>query len=283
MWVSGLKCICMVIAGQDSRDSDQFHAPGTKGGWSCVAAPPQTGDWSIMTKGIVYVALGGKYIEYAMRSAATALRVSPGLPTALFTNDPDMLPKLNPFTKVRELKLAVRRPGARKTAKMMALAGSPFEDTIFLDADTRVIRSIDHLFALLDTSDIAMSYSARRVNAHAPYMIPDWFPEYSSGVIVYRRNAVTARLFQLWRDLHAEYLDKYGIASDQVPLRKVLYDHAKEFSVHVLPNEYNCYVEKPVTVGGKVYILHGRSENIINAESFVLGSGIRSYVPVEKR
>ena len=236
-----------------------------------------------MTKGIVYVAIGGKYIEYAMRSAATALRVSPALPTALFTNDPDLIPPLNPFTKIRALELATHVRGARKSAKMVALAASPFDDTIFLDADTRVIRSIDQLFTLLDTADIAMSHSARRVPDKSPYEIPDWFPEFSSGVIVYRQNAGTARLFQLWQELHTEYLTNYGITSDQVPLRKVLYDHPKEFRVHTLPNEFNCYVEKPVTVGGKVYILHGRSENIIAAQSFATGSGIRSYVPVGSR
>lgn len=237
-----------------------------------------------MTKGIVYVAVGGKYIEYAMRSAATALRVSPEIPTALFTDDPDLIPKLNPFTKIRTLRLSAHgRQGTRWIAKILAMAASPFENTLFLDADTRVVRNIDRLFSLLDTFDIAMTHSARRVHDTSPYEIPDWFPEFSSGVIVYRRNATTARLFQLWQDLHMDYRTRYGFEDDQIPLRKVLYDHAKEFRVHALSNEFNCYVEVPVTVGSRVYILHGRSENIIDAESFANGSGIRAYIPIKGR
>jgi len=233
-----------------------------------------------MSKGIVYVAVGGKYIEYAMRSAATARYVSPQIPIALFTHDPDLVPARNPFTKIRTLQLSAHGRGARRIAKILALSASPFENTLFLDADTRVVRSIDRMFSLLDTFDIAMSHSARRVHDKSPYDIPDWFPEFSSGVIVYRRNAATARLFQLWQDLHVDYLARYGFEDDQIPLRKVLYDHAREFRVHALSNEFNCYVEKPVTVGSRVYILHGRSENIISAESFANGSGIRSYIPV---
>jgi len=68
--------------------------------------------------------------------------------------------------------------------KLSGMMLAPYEHTLFLDADTYVVRPIPELFQLLDRFDIAAKHNSRRRAAFLED-VPDSFPEYNTGVVAY--------------------------------------------------------------------------------------------------
>lgn len=184
-----------------------------------------------MRDGVIYVATGEDYLDLARASAQSLRQVSPGLPADLFTDRPDA-PDLAMFDRVTPV------PQCHDRAKIDCLPLTRFERTLFLDADTLVLRDPAGLFDLLDGFEIAMCHDVRRgsalVQAGHRVTTPHAFPQLNSGVILYRMTAPVAAFLADWA---ARFHAAPEVRRDQVILHDLLWQ--TDLRLWVLPEEYN--------------------------------------------
>lgn len=218
-----------------------------------------------MKAGFLYIARGEKYIEEACLSVASLKKHNPDYPAVAYF-DKDI--KAECFDEVRLLD----QPGLSvKEEKPYFLKQTPFEKTVFLDSDTYICGDLSELFTLLDHYALAL--------AHAPYRytyplekVPACFPEFNTGVIVFKSTPDVNALFERWlttyRELHTKTLNdlswqnpgtgiRGALTRDQPAFRSEVY--GSRIQVATLPPEYNCRFESPGYVHGLVKILHGRN------------------------
>lgn len=178
--------------------------------------------------GVIHVARGAGYLDLAVASARSLRACSPALAIDLFT-DGDPPPGL--FDAVHPL------PEGRVRDKIVCMAQSRFERTLFLDCDTWVLAPVDDLFALLDRFDLAVAHDVRRasklVRAGAGLRLPYAFPQFNTGVLLYRQSEAMAAFFADWAAVWAGQ----GGGRDQPAFRDLLWQGALRY--HVLPPEYN--------------------------------------------
>jgi hypothetical protein len=134
--------------------------------------------------GVIYVAIGARFVPEAMLSAKSVRRFLPDVPILLFT---DQAPGARDgFDKV--IQLSAPHPKAQIN-KLIAMMQSPFEKTLLLDTDTYVCADISDLFALLERFDVAMTQDrAYRDDFPAGSGVPDVFVEFNQGVIAFRQS-----------------------------------------------------------------------------------------------
>ncbi|WP_458722314.1 putative nucleotide-diphospho-sugar transferase [Shimia sp. W99] len=199
-----------------------------------------TSDSSLKTQplcGVVFVATGARYIACAEAAARSVRRFMPDVPIALFTDASQLGFSLSEvFDPVIELETVHHR------SKVDCLMNSPFEQTLFLDADIRVREDVSELFELLERFDIAMAHAHARnrpaTRAVWKHELPDAFPQFNTGVIAVRRNPRTQALLQAWSDSYK----LAGFRKDQVTLRELLW--ASDLRLSTLPPEYNIRYPK---------------------------------------
>ncbi len=193
-----------------------------------------------VTQGIVYIATGPKYIRAAAHSATTVRTHSPGLPTHLFadwrSHGFDFGTSPAPFTSVEEVEHPHRR------SKVDYLARTPFDHTLYLDSDTALNADISGMFRILERFDIALSHAHRRnvENRLKPWRIalPQAFPQYNAGVVLYRRSPEVLAFLDEWR----QSFHTAGFLQDQMTLRELLW--LSDLRMATLPPEYNVRLIK---------------------------------------
>jgi hypothetical protein len=196
------------------------------------------------TSGVVFVATGARYIACAEAAARSVRRHMPDVPIALFTDAGALGEPLSGiFDPVIELE------GAHRRSKVDCLMNSPFERTLFLDADIRVLEDVSELFDLLERFDIAMAHAHARNRAATRAVwtreLSDAYPQFNTGVMVVRRSPETQSLLQVWSDSYRTA----GFRKDQVTLRELLW--ASGLRVATLPPEYNIRYPKYLWLWGR--------------------------------
>lgn len=180
-----------------------------------------------MTDGVIYVAQGADYLDLAERSAGSLRAVNPGIAIDLFTDQPAR-PGL--FDRVHPI------PGGSKS-KLACLPETRFDRTLFLDCDTLVLAPLGDLFNVLDRFELAIAHDVRRASAliresHRE-QVPYAFPQFNSGVMLYRRSAAMWSFLYDWQRRYREA----GSGRDQVSLHDLLW--ASDLRFYVLPSEFN--------------------------------------------
>jgi hypothetical protein len=189
----------------------------------------------VETQGILYVATGAKYIRAAIHSAETVREHSPGLATHLYADWQrhgfDFHASPRPFTSVA----SIERPHRR--SKVDYIPRTPFDRTLFLDTDTALNADVRGLFQILDRFDIAIAHAHRRNAAVRlrPWRIqlPQAFPQFNAGVILYRRTPAVDAFLEDWRRSFHEA----GFQQDQITLRELLW--LSDLRIATLPPEFN--------------------------------------------
>lgn len=189
------------------------------------------------TSGVVFVATGASYIACAEAAAKSVRRHMPDVPIALFTNASQLGISLSDvFDPVIELESVHHR------SKVDCLMNSPFDRTLFLDADIRVLEDVSELFDLLDRFDIAMAHAHARnrdaTRAVWTHALSDAFPQFNTGVVAVRRNPQTDALLKDWSNNYKTA----GFRKDQVTLRELLWK--SDLRIATLPPEYNIRYPK---------------------------------------
>jgi len=229
-----------------------------------------------MTTGVIYIATGRKFVDEACVSAESLKNKMPEMPITLFCNEGV---QSRHFDNV----VIIEHPCFSLMDKVLFMNSSPYEHTLFLDTDTYVCDSFLELFTLLDRFDLALAHNTYRA-VYRVHDIPDSFPEFNTGVILFKKSPHITQLFANWlalyeRDLGKEqqWLTPFGEVTmldsnlnDQPTFREAVYNSSVR--VAGLTSEYNCRFGSPGFVHNIVKIIHGRHPNLqmiagaINAE-----------------
>lgn len=221
-------------------------------------------------KGIVLVGTGERYIGEIQRLIPNIKQYYPDMHIAVYA-DACLACDLDLF-------YPIETPAYGFEDKIRYMSSAPFEKCLFLDTDVYLTSKIDDLFTMLDRFELVAPYAPideRRLG------IPDSFPELNTGVISFRNTARIKAFFRQWERLYASDIaqnDPVCKPPDQPSFREALY--RSDLSFAMVSQEYNCMLDYPNFLSGKVHIVHGRRHDkekmsiLVNAYQ-----GNRSYIP----
>jgi hypothetical protein len=189
------------------------------------------------SKGILYIASGEKYIQAAIQSAKSVLKHSPDLSTHLFADWDNYNFHFDkssyPFTSVDKVDNPHRR------SKVDYLPLTPYDQTLYLDTDTTLNADIRDMFRVLERFDIALTHAMKR---NIDYRLTEWriklpqaFPQYNGGVLLYRKTPEVIAFLEEWRDQYHANIKQFQ--QDQRTLRELLW--LSDLRLATLPPEYN--------------------------------------------
>jgi hypothetical protein len=212
-----------------------------------------------LERGILYIATGPSYLAEAVGSAQSVREVWPDIPLAIIA---DGAPPADCFDHV-EIVEAERS----SRDKPRLIGRSPFERTIYLDADTYCCAPLPELFDQLDRFEFLAAFDDCRFSTQVDPAtgeerfvkvpgIPDSFPELNAGVMAFRRGPATASLFERWIVEYDYVLKELLDHHDQPSLRSAVYRSNLRFGV--LPSEYNFRLGCPGFARTQIKIIHGR-------------------------
>lgn len=207
-------------------------------------------------RGVLYVATGDQFAGQAAISARSIRQSGGGLPTVLVTDRETQVP---PGFDHVERTLPDDAGGGDHLgelfgARIDVLSRTPFERTLFLDADTYVVRSLDPLFALLDRFELAAAHAPNRFTRELSD-VPEAYPEFNCGVLLFRRSALQRGFFADWLERYRVQASNHPDSYDQPPFRAACYHSG--LRVATLPSEWNCRFTMGGYVNQPVGILHG--------------------------
>ncbi len=168
--------------------------------------------------GIVYVATKlERYALEAFLSATSAKELMPDVPITLFTNLLDsVFVKDDCFDNVVPIGSIERyrsKWAEGQLDRIRCLRESPYERTLHLDADTRIVSpEVRDVFSAIDSADIAMvecatdnSFSRKQYGKRM----------FNVGFILYRKSESTGSLFRKWAELSAQHFR--AASQDAIP------------------------------------------------------------------
>jgi hypothetical protein len=206
--------------------------------------------WHTMTgeRGVLYVATGAAHIEAARRSATSVRATNPMLGIALFADQPVQAPEFDAVLPIRD---------PHKRSKVDHLGASPFAETLYLDSDTRVRDDLSDLFRVLERFELACALRENALSRHRRSRgdrdVPEAFPEYNCGVLLYRGTDRTRAFLEAWRHAYAAM----GKAADQRSFRDTVW--TSDLRIAVLTPRYNARRFDPAAWllrGDRPVILH---------------------------
>ena len=213
------------------------------------------------SRGIIYIVTGQKFVEEACRSAASVKKCMPDIPITLFS---DLPIDSSFFDQV----IHIANPAYGLEDKVGYISMSPYQETLFLDSDTHMVDNSRELFSLLERFDFAAVHSSCRAQYQVSE-VPDCFPEFNTGVLLFRKSKQTEWLFERWVQIYREDGGKSinwlfpgganlyrNAIPNQPSFRRAIYESGLRTAT--LPSEYNCRLLFPGFVHTKVKIIHGR-------------------------
>jgi hypothetical protein len=211
-----------------------------------------------MSNGAVYIITQNpRYVDLLLISAASLKKAMPDLPITAFSQFPV---ESGLFEKV--VRVESTQDGFYDKSRL--IRNSPYERTLFIDADTFVLEPVPELFALLDHFDCAATHEEYlNTDWHNRYPrtdIPSSFPEFNTGILMLKRSDGMDRMLERWGTLYREFIAKNpGQAiNDQPFFRPAAYE--SDVRIATLTREYNCKFRGQGYLNGKVKILHGHVE-----------------------
>jgi hypothetical protein len=233
--------------------------------------------------GIYYVATGQRHISEAIQSALSVRACMPDVKIAVSVDDASLLQR-----SLFDIVSLVDSPTYSVFDKIIPLARTPFEETLFLDTDTVMIEPVYELFPILKRFELAYCHAPYR-NAH-PWVpvfgCPEAFPEANTGVILYRWCEKVRCVFLSWAAIVKNQRSQVqNECDDQPAFREAVYKSTLNFTI--LPPEYNYRPIFPAFAGGnmKVKILHGRGSSMRMARRRVnreLSARIADYASLHR-
>lgn len=194
-------------------------------------------------KGVLYVATGRSFIQEAERSVNVLNKKMPNLDTTIVTEKID-IPE--GFDRV----IGIEDPSYGFEDKIRGISKTPYKKTLFLDTDTYVLEDLGGMFEILKKFDVGVTQNQNRDLHTQNIGVPEAFPEYSTGVIVFDKSK-TKDMISKWKEFYEK-----GQNGDQPSFRKALYESGVR--VATLPREYNYSVRTPAHLIKPVKVLHGR-------------------------
>ncbi len=187
--------------------------------------------------GFLYVGMGKKYRMEAEISARS-LKQYTKYPTCIITEDPNY--KNEYFDIIIVADLVTDFYG-----KIVCMQKTPFQNTLFLDCDTFICSSVDHLFEGLDLFDMSLSPDRfyhdygfiAQYNPAYKIKYENVIVQYHCGIILYRMNEAMRNFFKDWERIHLEQKMK----SDMLSFRDAFIENVNKVTIFPLPFEYNYH------------------------------------------
>lgn len=206
-----------------------------------------------MDSGYLYVANKRKFLNEA-KISAQSIRQHSTLPIAIVCTQELATPEVIDFFD--EVVINDDLNNYLYLSKILGMQNSPFDNTIFLDSDTFVCTDISNLFELSNLVDIATTIECKihtAVLANIEYK--NIIPEFNSGVIFFKRNLQTEKLFSDWLQICTDL----NIKIDMPGLREAILKNFKDIKFVILPEEYNSHGYKSMLMlNGEVKVIHER-------------------------
>jgi len=208
-----------------------------------------------MPNGAIYVLTQNeRYVDLALQSLASLKRAMPDLPVTVFSQFP-----LNSPLVERVFRVQPTRDGFYDKTKLMQ--ESPYDRTLFVDADILVVEPFSELFGLLDRFDCAATHeeyvNTDWFNRYPRSDVPSSFPEFNTGILLFKRSTQMDGVLKEWEALYAQFLEEKPDQqiNDQPFFRVALYN--SDARVATLTREYNCKYRGQGYLNGPVKLLHG--------------------------
>lgn len=156
-----------------------------------------------------------------------------------------------------------------KLSKILSLAATPFEVTLYLDLDAMVCRDISFLFDAFEGSSFELAIARDASRPHDLY-------DFNSGVIVYKRTASMRRFLSAWEEYYLSFCVGKGYSNlDQCALPHALHSIplegigvlSPEFNLRPCPDSWkspsaeNASTWHSLVTTGHVSVLHTRMYN----------------------
>jgi hypothetical protein len=224
-------------------------------------------------EGVIYVAVGQRWLEEAVYSATTFKKFNPKLPITLFTN------KNYPKTEIFDTIKIVEDYIDPFKYKIWAMMHSPYERTLYIDTDTEIKGALYEIYQHLDHADIAIagmrwmdrdSKPAKLVAYEMPSPFTNRHIVYNTGVVAFRKSATFQNFVHLWYD-KIKIGAKPGIGCDQDHFNKMLgedLDIKLNLKIAKIPNTiYNARMVffekmKQDKIFHKIKIIHEHGLNL---------------------
>ncbi|MFD2698596.1 hypothetical protein ACFSQ0_11385 [Mesonia sediminis] len=203
--------------------------------------------------GFLFVANKEKFKFEALKSAKS-LKLHTKLPIALITVDELVDSELDEFFDIVITNNEIKKHSY--LSKIIGMQNTPFGKTVFLDSDTFVCANIDNLFDLLEMADFATTTERKRHTKRWKNMVfEDVFPEFNTGVIVYRNNSIMQKLMGDWLQI----CQQLKITIDMPGFREAVIKHFNQLHYVIIPEEYNLHGLGTMKIlEGEVKIIHER-------------------------
>ena len=207
-------------------------------------------------RGIIYIATGEDNIRDAIFSAKSIKKHSPEINITLYT---DKINITSPYIdQIEEIETNFFQKKLKWLRRIQVLSNSPYEETLYLDADTYALENLGEIFKLLKKYDLIVAFASKRV-FQRPKNIPNSFPEMNAGIILYKMKSNMKKLFGDWE----KFYSRNPLPHDQPALREALWE--SNIKLGILPEEYNIRSSKRVHlwikegIPNKIRILHMKS------------------------
>jgi hypothetical protein len=197
-----------------------------------------------MSRGVLYIVWGDKPKGVLDRSIVSVGRLHPELPVEVKTlDDGSLLDK----------------------AKMLSI--SPFDETLFLDADAVVLERLDYGFSAAREHGVACSICENPWACRYPSIKGDTV-EYNTGVMFFTKTQRTQSLFGLWESMNNTIdssitweeagIEKKMAHNDQCGFAAACF--ALGFHPYVLPMNWNFRPKWHRTWWGSIKVWHDYSD-----------------------
>ena len=217
-----------------------------------------------MNPGAIYIITqDSRYLGLLLNSAASLKRVMPDLGITVFSQFPIE-------SELFERVIRVEGSSDGFYDKTLFMRQTPYERTLFVDADTYFVEAVPELFTILDQFDCAAT--------HEEYLSTDWwkhyerpdipssFPEFNTGILAFKRSPRMDQVLDDWSRLYRSFLEKNPgkDMNDQPFFRATVY--ANDARIATLTREYNCKFRGQGYLNGRVKILHGHVDHQLDKE-----------------
>ena len=204
-------------------------------------------------QGVIYCATTKTaYLEAAVISAMALRQQEPALPITLLSDQPLLMrlalqdygisPRLLDRNEIAQSTFAQTTFPSR-SVKTRLNAYSPYQETLFLDADILPLQPVSDLWAYLNESDLAMvvdrlpmislcDHIAQEEKAYTLQRLPGNTVQFNSGVMLWRESSATQTFFERWYEEWQQF-QKH----DQLALIRAI--KAVQMPVTKLPITYN--------------------------------------------
>ncbi len=219
-----------------------------------------------MTTGAIYIITQDpRYKTLLLNSAASLKRVMPDLPITVFSQFP---------LESSDFERVVRVEGSQDGFydKTLLMQQTPYDRTLFVDADIYFAEPVPELFTILEQFDFAATHEEcldTDWGHHYPRPdIPSSFPEFNTGILAYRRSPQMDGILRDWSNLYRAFLEEHpGQKINDQPFFRVA-AYRNDARIATLTREYNCKFRGQGYLNGRVKIFHGHI-NLKLEKSFV--------------